>query len=128
MSSNEDPELPGRLAGLRRRGDGFRAPDAAYFEQLADRSLAAGKQPARSVGISRRWLGLAATLVVLVVAAFLLRPAPVAEEAPVTANATPASEALLADIDAADIEAYIADNLDNFDTEFYVAEASNTDF
>jgi hypothetical protein len=128
MSNNENHELSGRLAELQKRGDGFRTPEPAYFTDLAERSILAGKAPARTVGIGRKWMSLAAAVILLLVAAFTLWPtsvndARVAEDTPV-----PASEEILAGIDAEDIEAYIAENLDNFETELYSAETSNFDF
>lgn len=127
MSNNENHESFDRLAELRKRGDGFRAPDPAYFEKLAERSIRAGKQPARTVGINRKWLSLAAAVVLLLVATFIFWPGAADDGQLATEDLLPASEALLADIDASDIEAYISDNLDNFETELYAAETSNFD-
>ena len=127
MSSNENDELPGRLAELRKRGDGFRAPAPGYFEELAERSIRAGREPARTVGLNRKWLSMAAAIALLLVAVFLLWPNAGDNEQLAAETTTPASEDLLADIDASDIQAYIADNLDNFETELYAAEMPNFD-
>lgn len=126
MSSNENHELPGRLTELRKQGDGFRTPDPAYFNELAERSIRAGKQPARTVGINRKWLSMAAAVLLLLIATVLLWPD--AQNNQYAENETiPASEELLANIDASDIEAYIADNLDNFEAELLSDEFTNFD-
>ncbi|TXF87078.1 hypothetical protein FUA23_18975 [Neolewinella aurantiaca] len=125
MSNNEKTELTGLLAELQQRGDGFRTPAPGYFDELATRSIEAGKQPARTVGINRKWLSLAASVVLLLVATVLLWPNGSGSEQLATETQQPASEDLLAEIDASDIEAYITDNLDNFETELFAAEAYN---
>jgi hypothetical protein len=127
MSSNKDPNLPDLLADLRKRGDGFRTPAPGYFEELAERSIKAGQQPARTVPINRTWLSIAASIALIFLASVVFWPK--ATDGPQIAQASvqPASEDLLAEIDASDIEAYIADNLDNFETELYATESSNFD-
>lgn len=125
MSSNENHELSGHLADLRKRGDGFRTPEPDYFEALAERSIKAGRQPARTVSINRKWMGLAAAIALLLIATFVLLPTTTETDQLTTNNTTTASEELLAEIDASDIEAYIADNLDNFETELYAAVPVN---
>ncbi len=127
MSNNEDHERYGHLAELRKNGDGFRTPDPAYFEALAERSIQAGQQSARTVGINRKWLSLAASFVLLLIATFIFWPGATNKGQLAEFETVPASEELLADIDASDIEAYIADNLDNFETELYANETSNFD-
>jgi len=127
MSSNENPELSGRLAELQKRGDGFRTPDPAYFEALAERSIRAGQQPARTVNMRQKWLSIAAAIALLLVATFMLWPGAPGEQLHTDNKTTTVSEDLLADIDAADIEAYISDNLDSFEPELYAAGTSNLD-
>jgi hypothetical protein len=119
MSSNKDPNLPDLLADLRKRGDGFRTPTPGYFEELAERSIKAGRQPARTANINRKWLSLAASAVLIFIATVLLWPNAPGNGQLANESQQPASQELLAEIDASDIEAYIADNLDNFETELY---------
>lgn len=125
MSNNEDPNLPDFLDDLRKRGDGFRTPAPGYFEELAERSIQAGRQPARTVFISRTWLGVAASIALIFLATVIFWPS--STDGPQIAQATvqPASEDLLAAINTSDIEAYIADNLDNFEAELYATESPN---
>lgn len=127
MSSNKDPNLPDLLADLRKRGDGFRTPAPGYFEELAERSIKAGRQPARTISINRKWLSLAASAVLIFIATVLLWPNAPSNGQLANESQKPASQKLLAEIDASDIEAYIADNLDNFETELYATESSNFD-
>ena len=125
MSSNKDPNLSGPLADLQRRGDGFQTPAPDYFEALAKRSIEAGRQPARTISTNRQWLSLAASVVLLFIATVLLWPDTADNRPLANKSQQPTSKALLAEIDASDIEAYIADNLDNFETELYATEFSN---
>jgi len=115
----ENPEGNGPLADLRGRGDGLKSPPPAYFDALADRALAATEQPAAVRRLPLRWLAAAATVVLLLVAAFLLRPGANGEvaENPATTPPPASAEMLLANLDPDDIDAYIADELDEYETE-----------
>ncbi len=128
MPSNEHDEISGRLAELRKRGDGFRTPEPRYFEELAERSIQSGQRPAKTAGINRRWLSIAASVALLLLATVLLWPKATADTPQANNETLPASEILLADIEASDIEAYIANNLDNFETELYAVEVANLDY
>jgi len=119
MSSNDEPRLSPPLADLRGRGDGFRTPRPAYFDDLAERVLQS-ETPRRSVTrrVLRSWLAVAASLLVLLVAGFLHWPAH--NPQPVSGNPQPkTADEILADIDPADIEAYITADLDNYEAELY---------
>lgn len=132
MSSNEDPRLHGPLADLRKQGDGFRTPSSAYFDDLAERAIkGAAREPAVTRRLYQPWMAIAASLLVLLVAGFLLWPTdngqPIthngqpttANQQPTTDNGQPTTDDILADIDPADIEAYISEDLDNFEAELY---------
>ena len=129
MSSNEDPRLSGPLADLRNTGDGFRTPPPAYFNDLADRVLDAdaARHPAVTRRLYQPWMAIAATLLLLCVAGFLLWPAPTVTDGylaadnphPPTANRPMTTDEILAEIDPAEIEAYISADLDNFESELY---------
>ena len=119
MSNNEDPQLSGPLADLHARGDGFRTPPTAYFDELAGRAI---QNAASKTAVTRRlyqpWMAIAASLLVLLVAGFLLWPTN--NDQLTTDNRQPiTADEILADIDPADIEAYIANDLDNFEAELY---------
>jgi hypothetical protein len=128
MSNNEDPRLSGPLADLRNTGDGFRTPPPAYFDDLAERVLHdAAQRPAVIRRLYQPWMAIAAALLLLLVAGFLLWPVATATDGDLVAgNPQPATDhrplttdEILAEIDPADIEAYISADLDNFESELY---------
>lgn len=126
MSSNEDPRLSGPLADLRAQGDGFRTPPPAYFDELAGLALqGAAQQPAVTRRLYRPWMAMAASLLLLLIAGFLLRPAndpqltTATSGQPTTDNRQLTTDEILAEIDPAEIEAYITADLDNFEAELY---------
>lgn len=132
MSSNEDPRLSGPLANLRDQGDGFRTPSTTYFDELAERAIQEAGQ--KNATVTRRlyqpWMSIAASLLVLLVAGFLLWPTDNDQSTTengqlLTDNRQPTTDEILADIDPADIEAYITSDLDNFETELYADNADN---
>jgi hypothetical protein len=118
MSDHDEPSLGEFLTGLQEKGDGFRTPSPEYLEGLASRALAEEDRPARVRPLRRSWWSAAAAVMLLLIATFLLLPKGdkelVAETVP-----TPSSEALLAELDAEDIDAYISDQLDDFESELY---------
>lgn len=123
MSNNDDPQLSGFLAGLREKGDGFRAPTPDYLEEITNRALQDAVRPAVVRPLYRTWLAVAAAVLLLLLAGTFLLPAlttdadgPTASQ-PVNYN----SEALLADLEPEIIDAYIADQLDEFETELYAS-------
>ncbi|MFK8165424.1 MAG: hypothetical protein AB8H12_23455 [Lewinella sp.] len=120
MSDHDEPSLGEFLTGLREKGDGFLPPSPDYFDQLANRALREEHKPVRLKTMRRTWLAAAAAVMLLLVAAFLLLPTN--DDTQTAANEpveSPSSETLLADLDAEDIDAYISDQLDDFETELY---------
>ena len=87
--------------------------------------MEAGQQPARTSSTKRQWMSLAASAVLVFSDTVLLWPDTADNRPLANKSQQPTSKALLAEIDASDIEAYIADNLDNFETELYATEFSN---
>lgn len=126
MSNNEDPRLSGPLADMRANGDGFRTPPPDYFDALTDRVL---KDVARPPAVTRRlyqpWMAIAASLLLLLVAGFLLFPNSTDNQLATDNRQPTTADELLADLDPEDIEAYIATDLDNFESEIYAANADN---
>lgn len=124
MPNNEDPQLSDFLASLREKGDGFRSPSQAHLAALSERALTEAKRPAVVRPLRRFWLGAVAAVLLLVLATTFLLPAtePAATAGPPAAAAPQYnSEALLADLETAVIEAYISDQLDEFETELYAS-------
>jgi hypothetical protein len=120
MSDHDEPRLGEFLSGLRERGDGFRAPSPAFLEELTNRTLAEERRPAQVRPLYRSWWSAAAAVMLLLVASFLFVPKGDDEAVAVNeATITPSSEALLAELDAEDIDAYISDQLDDFESELY---------
>ncbi len=125
MPDHNEPRLSEHLSNLRARGDGFRAPAPDYLDALADRALSAGKRQAPVRMIRQRWWAAAAAIALLLVGTvFWLRPLP---EAAMAAGPSVDynSEALLAELEAEDINAYISDQLEDFETELYATVSAN---
>jgi hypothetical protein len=120
MSDHDEPRLGEFLAGLREKGDGFRAPSPDYLDELTNRALNEERKPVPVRSLRRTWWTAAAAVMLLLLATFLLLPT---EEDTQTATNDPtnlpSSETLLADLDAEDIDAYISDQLDDFESELY---------
>lgn len=120
MSDHDEPRLGEFLAGLREKGDGFRAPTPESLEAMAGRALTEARRPAKVRPLQRTWWSVAAAVMLLLAAVFLLLPADdegvVADGSP---EIPPSSEALLADLEAEDIDAYISDQLEHFESELY---------
>lgn len=140
MSTENDPRLPDILAELKNQGDGYRAPDAAYFDRLADEAIVRAKAPAAVRRLPRRTVfAAAATFLLLVVAVLFFLPAGTAGEdqlaaagpdsltipAPTPPPAPTTTEDIFADLDATDIDNYIADNLEDFEHELYAGLPEN---
>lgn len=119
MSDHDEPHLGEFLAGLREKGDGFRAPSPAFLEELANRTLTEERRPAQVRPLYRSWWSAAAAVMLLLVAAFLFVPKGGEELAASNVTVAVSSEALLAELDVEDIDAYISDQLDDFETELY---------
>lgn len=119
MSDHDEPHLGEFLADLREKGDGFRAPSPALLEEMANRTLAEERRPAQVRPLYRSWWSAAAAVMLLLVAAFLFVPKGDEEVIASNVGLTVSSEALLAELDAEDIDAYISDQLDDFETELY---------
>lgn len=120
MSDHDEPRLGEFLAGLREKGDGFRAPSPEFLEELANRTLTKERRPAQVRPLYRSWWSAAAAVMLLLVAAFLFVPK--GDDVVVANNdagITSSSKALLAELDAEDIDAYISDQLDDFESELY---------
>lgn len=125
MPDYNEPHLSDHLNSLRESGDGFKAPTADYLEGLTNRVLAEGKQPAPVRSLSQRWWGAAAAVALLLISGLLwLQPATTAAVAE-TDSFNYNSEALLADLDAEDINAYISDQLEDFEAELYTSVSEN---
>ena len=121
--STEHPDRHEHLDRLRGKGDGFRTPEPAYFEQLARRAVEAAEiTPSRKPAVVRslwqrpRRLALAAAAAVallLCVWQFALAPAtaPPGDLVAVTPEQAiapaPSSDELLAELDPAEVDAYI---------------------
>ncbi|MEM6770835.1 MAG: hypothetical protein AAF597_09650 [Bacteroidota bacterium] len=120
MSNKDKEQLPDVLTALKRKGDGFSSPDAAYFEAMADRAIQEAQKPAVRRALSRNWLAVAASVLVLVFAGWWLLNAG-AEEGVVVAKAEtrPSSDELLAEISIEDIDAYVSEQIDEFTLELY---------
>ncbi|MFT6000324.1 MAG: hypothetical protein ACI81P_002785 [Neolewinella sp.] len=120
MSDHDEPRLGEFLVGLREKGDGFRTPSPEFLEELANRTLAEERRPARVRPLHLTWWSAAAAVMLLLLVTFLLLPK--GNEGPVATNdsaVSPSSEALLVELDADDIDAYISDQLDEFEFELY---------
>ncbi|MTB52282.1 hypothetical protein [Lewinella sp. W8] len=115
MSNNDKDQLPDLLASLKSRGDGYRTPGPEYFAELAERSMAAGKQRAVRTSLWRWSAAVAAGL--LLVLGLWFAGGPATEEGSLLANEMTESELLLADISEEDIDAYISEQLYDFETE-----------
>ena len=115
MSNNDKDQLPDLLAELKSRGDGYRSPGPEYFAELAERSIAAGKKPAVRTSLWRWSAAVAAGL--LLVFGLWFAGGPSGDEGNLVADEMPESELLLADISEEDIDAYITEQLYDFETE-----------
>ena len=102
MRANDNlPEYPYQDGGLQ---DGYLTPDAEYFENLARRATAA-PQHRRRPPLRTAWLYAAAACLLLLL--YFGRPA----SEPVS------TDLLLEDIPVEDIDAYLMENLDEFEAE-----------
>jgi hypothetical protein len=120
MSDHDEPHLGEFLAGLREKGDGFRIPAPGYLDELTSRALNEGRRPVRVKSLRRSWWAAAAAIMLLLLATFLLLPTEVDTQTATKDPAqSPSSEMLLANLDAEDIDAYISDQLDDFESELY---------
>jgi hypothetical protein len=121
MSNKEMRELPETLRSLKGRGDGLKSPDPDYFEALAEASLAEGQRTAAVRRFPLRQLLAAAAAVLLLIGVWFFSPG---EEAGTDGMAVESlsSEELLNQLTAEDIDAYIDDQLYDFESELY-AEA-----
>lgn len=123
MPNKEDDNLPDVLRQLKSAKDGYTPPPDQYFLNLAERSLHVAKAPAVVKVGYRRWLAVAASVLVLLLAGWwIVGPA---ESGPYLANDQPdipSSDELLADIEAELIDAYVTEQIDEFTLELY-AEA-----
>jgi len=120
MSSKSDDQLPEILRNLRAHGDGYVPPSDAYFAELAERSKLAAQRPA-VVRPYRRWLSAAAAVLLLLVAGWWLADGR-NDTGGLVAGETPrSSEELLADIDPEIIDAYVTEQIDEFNLELYAA-------
>lgn len=120
MPNREEDKLPDLLQSLRKQGDGFSSPGQDYFEAMAKRSLEQARQPAVRRSLSSRWLAIAASALVLMLAGWwMLKPGDDAASA-ITAQGSPmSSDELLAEINIEEIDAYISEQIDEFTLELY---------
>ena len=124
MSNNEEPRLSDFLSGLREKGDGFQSPAPDFLDEIASRAITEAARPAVVRPLYRTWLAAAAAVLLLLLAGTFLLPSLTDEAdgpAAAASNVNYNSEALLADLDPAVIDAYIADQLDEFETELYAS-------
>jgi len=114
-------ELPEALRNLKGRGDGLKSPEPAYFEALAKASLEEGQRTAVVRKFPLRQLLAAAAAILLLIGVWVFSPG---EGASADAMAIEEfnSEELLDQLTAEDIDAYIDDQLYDFESELY-AEA-----
>lgn len=124
MPTKDKDQLPDVLRDLREQGDGYLPPGEDYFAALAERSLAAATAPAvvRPVH-SYRWLSVAVAVLLLLTAGwFALGLTDSGGDSPVAGSNLPSSDELLAEIDPAEIDDYVSEQIDEFTLELY-AEA-----
>lgn len=114
-------ELPGLLEGLKGRGDGFRSPDKFYFEEMAKASLREAVKPAVKRRLPARWLSIAAAVMLLLTTGWFLRETSGNGQGEIAGQEL-SSDELLNQLSAEDIDAYIDEQLYDFETELY-AEA-----
>ncbi|WP_020566918.1 hypothetical protein [Neolewinella persica] len=120
MSDHDEPRLGEFLSGLREKGDGFRVPSPDYLDELTNRALSQGRNPVPVRTMARTRWAAAAAVMLLLLATFLLLPTTDGKQtAADDTTKQPSSEMLLADLDAEDIDAYISDQLDDFESELY---------
>lgn len=114
-------ELPETLRSLKGRSDGLKSPEPAYFEALAKASLEEAQRSTVVRKLPLRQLLAVAAAILLLIGAWVFSPG---EDA--SANTMAAeplnSEELLDQLTAEDIDAYIDDQLYDFESELY-AEA-----
>lgn len=114
-------ELPEVLRSLKNSGDGLKSPEPAYFEALAKASLLEGQRPAVERRLPLRRLLAVAAAILLLMSVWVFSPAK-DTEANSMASSTLNSEELFNQLTAEDIDAYIDDQLHDFESELY-AEA-----
>ncbi|SEQ77856.1 hypothetical protein [Neolewinella agarilytica] len=122
MSNKEMRELPETLRNLKGAGDGLKSPDPAYFEALAKASLAEGQRTAVVRRLPLRQLLAAAAAILLLIGFWVFSPGGEGAGTDGVAVASLSSEELLNQLTAEDIDAYIDDQLYDFESELY-AEA-----
>jgi hypothetical protein len=115
MSNNDKDQLPELLGAMKSRGDGYRTPGPEYFSALADRSIEVGKKPALRATIFRWSAGVAASLLLALALWFMVGPSD--NEGRLVADQVSESELLLAEVSEEDIDAYITEQLYDFETE-----------
>lgn len=123
MSNKDQDQLPDLLENLRSRGDGYRSPGPEYFAELAEKSIAAGRRPATSTSLWR-WSAAVAASLVLVLGLWFSVGSSSQKEA-LVANEVPESELLMADLSEEDIEAYISEQLYDFEAELLESATLN---
>jgi len=113
-------ELPELLRGLKGHGDGMMSPGKDYFEAMAQATIREGQRPAATRSLPLlRWLA-AAGLVLLLLGGWIFSREAAGEES--LADKPLNSEELLNQLSVEDIDAYIDDQLHDFEPELY-AEA-----
>ena len=120
MPNREEDKLPDLLQSLREQGDGLSSPGGDYFEAMARRSIEQAKKPAVERSLTSRWLAIAASVLVLMLAGWWMLQS--VENAATTLTAeepTMSSDELLAEINIEDIDAYVSEQIDEFTLELY---------
>ena len=119
MPNSEEDRLPDFLQSLREQGDGLTGPDEDYFSAMATKAMAQAKQPASVRTLGGRWLAVAATVLLLLVAGWWSSREAGTEVLSANSGAQPSSDELLADINVEEIDAYISEQIDEFTLELY---------
>ncbi len=119
MPNSEENKLPDFLHSLREQGDGLTGPGEDYFSAMATKSMAQAKQPASVRSFGGRWLAVAATVLLLLVAGWWFSRESGAETLLADTATELTSDELLADINVEEIDAYISEQIDEFTLELY---------
>lgn len=123
MPNREEDQLPGILKGMQGKGDGFTAPSEDYFARMAERVTAAAEAPAAVRPAYGRWLSIAASVLLLMVAGWYITSDTTVVNLANDGTVLPTSDELLAGITAEDIDAYLIEELDDLTLEQLYEEA-----